>query len=526
MSGRSDERRTKVMMEPMEPRISPAEEGRPSRERPITALSALELTRKIATREVSARAVLEAHLDRVERFDPAINAVVTRDPDGARRAADAADAILSGGVAPEELPPLFGLPMTVKDSYATADMRTTFAMPRMLDHRPTNDAALVARLRSAGAIIFGKTNLPLGAFDWQCKHPSFGRTNNPWDLERTPGGSSGGSAASLAAGFSSLEIGSDVAGSIRVPAHFCGVVGLRPTEATLPDAGHAKIPGYRDTVKHLVVCGPMARSVADVRLLLETLRSVSPEAPRGDRPLACRRSSEMLRAAPGKLRVMWSSSWSGVPLDADTTRTLRTTVSALVAAGHTVVEAAPSALDPDEGTDVWGRILGYEMITAPSWLLRSPPMRLFYAMNPLRFVFGQGRFASALSAGFASSRAAYDRALQRRAELCDEMDRFLEQGDVWLTPNTSTPAFRHCTIGSRLEVDGTDLSYTECNAPWQVSIATYGHPCLSLPCGTSQTGLPIGLQLHGRRGSDFALLDVAETVEGLAERRPGRVADL
>jgi len=489
----------------------------------VTSLSARELARRIRARELTSRAVVEAHIARIERLDARVNAVVTRNFEDARRSADAVDRMLANRGATEVLPPLFGVPLTVKDSYATAGLRTTFAMPRMLDHTPSADAELVRRVKAAGAIILGKTNVPLGAFDWQCKHPSFGRTNNPWDLGRTPGGSSGGSAAALAAGFTPLELGSDVAGSIRVPAHFCGVVGLRPTEGALSGDGHAKIPGYADTVKSLVVCGPMARSAGDVRLLHEVLWD--PElAARGGAPRASRRPPEATK--PRSLRIGWSTSWGQQPIDLATRHAISSTLEELRRAGHDVREASPSALDPEEATAIWGLILGHEMIGAPSWIVRSAPMRLLYAMNPLRMVFGRGSFARSLSAGFASSRATYERALARRVELIDTMDAFLSGMDAWLTPATSTAAFTHRTIGSDLVVDGESLSYADANGPWQVPSATYAHPCVSLPAGTSPEGLPIGVQLHARRWSDFALLDAAAVIEALVDRPSGLVATL
>ncbi len=189
--------------------------------------TASELARRIWQGEISSREVVAAHLAQIERHNAQINAVVTPNAGAAMARAAAADEALAHG---ECWGVLHGVPITVKDAYNTAGIRTTYGLPETRNHIPDSNATAVQRLLSAGAILLGKTNLPLASFDWQCKNPTFGRTNNPWNLERTVGGSSGGPAASVAAGFAALELGSDAAGSLRVPAHFCGVATLRPTE--------------------------------------------------------------------------------------------------------------------------------------------------------------------------------------------------------------------------------------------------------------------------------------------------------
>jgi amidase len=190
-----------------------------------------ELAGALARREISSRELLEAYLENIEAVNPAVNAVVTLDADAAFAAAGAADAVRASGA---EVGSLHGVPMTIKDSIETAGMRTTSGSPDLAEHVPARDADAVERLRAAGAIIFGKTNLPTLAMDWQSHNPIFGVTNNPWDKTRAAGGSSGGSAAAVAAGLTGLELGSDIRGSLRVPAHFCGVFALKPTFGIVP----------------------------------------------------------------------------------------------------------------------------------------------------------------------------------------------------------------------------------------------------------------------------------------------------
>src|SRR5262245_21049600 len=229
-------------------------------------LPARELAARLRRRQVSAREALEAHLERIERLDPALHAVVSLDADLASRQAEAADAALARG---EAFGPFHGVPMTLKDAHDVAGLRTTAGTPA-LDHVPDEDGTVAARLRSAGAVITGHTNAAAWLADpCQTVNPLFGRTSNPWDPDRTPGGSSGGAAAALAAGLTPLEVGSDLAGSIRLPAHFCGVYGLKTTEHRVPLTGFLRPPGDAPRPVRIMSClGPMARDLGDLELAL------------------------------------------------------------------------------------------------------------------------------------------------------------------------------------------------------------------------------------------------------------------
>ncbi|MEM7284834.1 MAG: amidase family protein, partial [Actinomycetota bacterium] len=239
--------------------------------------SATRLATAIASSEVGSREALEHFVDRIEALDGAVNAVVHWDLDRARGAADAADAAVAAG---HELGPLHGVPMTIKDSFQTEGCITTSGAPELADFVPDHDAWPVARLREAGAVPFAKTNLPIWAGDIQSHNEVYGCTNNPFDLTRTPGGSSGGSSAALAMGFTPLELGSDIGGSIRVPSHYAGVVGHKPSYGIVP--AHGQIPGLPGTLSQadLAVAGPMARHVEDLEVGMDVL--VGPDRWWGD----------------------------------------------------------------------------------------------------------------------------------------------------------------------------------------------------------------------------------------------------
>ena len=232
----------------------------------LASWGAVGLASAIRAGEVSCREVVEALLDRIARYNPSLNAIVTLDEAGARARADLADVALARG---EVWGPLHGVPVTFKDVFETAGMRTTSSHKALAGYVPEQDATVVARLRSAGAIVLGKTNMPELAGDSQSDSPVFGRANNPWDLGRTPGGSSGGEAAAVAAGLSVLGSGSDIGGSLRLPAHFCGVFALKPTDHRVSNAGHIPpLPGSVNTVRSLAVNGPIARNPVDLGVWL------------------------------------------------------------------------------------------------------------------------------------------------------------------------------------------------------------------------------------------------------------------
>jgi amidase len=269
--------------------------------------SAVAIARKIRQRELSSREAVDSFLARVEALDKSINSVVTIDAERARTEADAADAALARG---EVRGPLHGVPITIKDSFQTKGMRTTSGALELAEFIPQEDAWPVARLREAGAIVFGKTNAPIYAGDLQSYNKVFGTTNNPYDPSRTPGGSSGGAAAALACGFTPLELGSDIGGSIRLPSHMSGVVGHKPSYGIVP--AHGQIPGPPGTLTlaDLAVAGPMARAVEDLILGLNIMTGPNrweqpawrlklppprPQRPLGDRIFDLRRRARERR---------------------------------------------------------------------------------------------------------------------------------------------------------------------------------------------------------------------------------------
>ena len=468
----------------------------------ICYLTATGLAARIRAGELSAVDAVRACLARIERLNPRFNAVVDLHGERALAEAREADAAAARG---EWRGPLHGVPITVKDVYDVAGMRTTFGYPPLRANVAAEDATVVARLRGAGAVVLGMTNAPLGSYDWQCWNPLYGRTKNPWDERRTPGGSSGGSAAALAAGFSALEIGSDAAGSIRVPTHFCGVLAMKPTETRVSGRGHGNFPGNPYSLRHVCTYGPLARSVADLELAMELIVGPDPRFPDAPPvPFAIEPPRD-----PAGLRIAWTDAFGGYPVSAETAEAVRSVAEKLEAAGAWVERAAPGEIDPVDALTTWGEINGFETgIALPA-----------YARVPMRYgaaaQFGFGTWTRGLRRGMALNPHRYFHALTRRDGHSGAMEAFLAGYDAWLCPVAAVPAITHRRTGAAVEVDGRRTPYSMALGPWVCLTAMTGNPVVGLPATLSADGLPIGIQVVGRRWGDAGVLAVARAIETL-----------
>jgi amidase len=461
--------------------------------RPATELAAM-----VRGKEISARELLEAHLARLERFNPDVNAVITLDADGARTAADAADAALSAG---EPVGPLHGLPVAHKDTHATGGMRTTWGSPLHADTVPLRDELVVARLKAAGAIRIGKTNVPEFAAGSHTFNPLFGATHNPYRHGLSAGGSSGGAAAALAAGFVPLAEGSDMGGSLRNPAGFCNVVGLRPTPGRVPTWPAAL--GW----SQLSVQGPMGRTVADVALQLSVLAGADPRVPISltDDPAGF---AAALPTSLRGLRVAWAPDLGGrVTVDPAITSVLASSVGVFESLGATVEEACPDLSDADE---VFGTLRAWLFEASFGEISRRSPAQVKESI----------RWNAQLGAKLTGSDLA--RAEQLHTKLYERMAAFFERYDVLLAPTTQVLPFP-VEIEYPTEIAGVHQdNYLE----WMRSctlVSATGSPALSVPGGFTPDGLPVGLQVIGPPRSDRRVLEIGhafEQVTGFGQRRP------
>jgi amidase len=470
-----------------------------------TFLTATEQLYALRRKEIGARELLDVQLAHVEARNPSYNAVVVLDEDGARAAANEIDDARARG---EMLGPLAGLPMTIKDAFEVVGMTATCGMTSLRDYRPERDADAVQRLREAGAVLFGKTNLPAGAADWQSCNALYGLTRNPWNPERTVGGSSGGSAASVAAGFAALELGSDIAGSIRVPSHFCGVFGHKPSYGTVPVRGHIPPPPGGLLAVPLGVAGPIARSAADLELALGVL--AGPNEVDGAGWTLDLRPPRHERLAGFRVGV-----WLGggeYRVDGAYRQALEAFASNVADAGARVSEAT-LPLPPAELYDLFLRTL-FAIVGAPA------PAE---AEALLALAAGDDTgYAERLGRAMRTPLGEWFGLLDRREQLFRSFRSFFTGYDVLLCPAAMVVAFPHdideddgphsTQLNRRLVVDGERVPYFD-NFMWP-SIATCSNlPATVMPTGRLVDGLPAGVQVIGPFLEDRTTLGFARLVE-------------
>jgi amidase len=472
--------------------------------------SATDLCAAIAEREISSVELLDHLAARVARHDPSLNSVVALDLERARRRAVEADGATSRG---ESWGPMHGLPMTVKDVWETEGLVTTSGAPIHKDHVPTTDALAVARLKDAGAIVFGKTNTPLFAGDLQTFNEVYGVTNNPWDLGRTPGGSSGGAAAAVAAGLSPIELGSDIGGSIRNPAHCCGIYGLKPTWGVVPDRGHIPGPPGSLLAADVNCTGPLARSVADLALLLGVVAGPVPEDAAGWQ-LSLPPASP--RHGVAGLRVAYVDDDPDFPVSTEVRAAQRAFADRLTDAGATVAET-PMPVPMREAFDSWSRLV-LPLIGA------GLPDKDFEAMTALEAVPGDDPtivMGRALVSRYRDRLRADERRQHQRAAWA----RHFVDWDVMLAPVMPLPAVRHDNERSMpertVEIDGTTQPYTTLMS-WCGAIGAVLLPVVALPIGFTDDGLPVGVQVIGPSYADHDLLAISAEIDAVAGdfRRP------
>jgi amidase len=467
--------------------------------------TATELSAALAAKKVSAVELAEDAIGRIERHDDKIKAICVRDFTRGLEAARAADAARGRG----ETGALLGLPMTVKESYNIAGLPTTWGFPAQKDFVPPEDALSISRVKQAGGVILGKTNVPVGLGDWQSYNDIYGVTNNPFDLGRTPGGSSGGSSAALAAGYGPLSLGSDIGGSLRVPAFHCGVYAHKPTFALVPSRGHTPpplppLPFDRD----LSVIGPMARSAADLSLLLDVIA--------GPDPMEAGKAYTLALPAPRhnalkNFRVLVLGTDPVMP----TSATIRTAIEKLAAnlgkAAVTVTRESPLLPDFAASTRLYMRLL-------MSFLAASfqPEIYAGAQVAAAKLSPEDKSLAAERLRGIALSHRDWVLADGARARLRAQWRELFGTFDAVICPVMPTPAYPHVHSDNqearRINVDGKDHVYLD-QLAWPGIATLPGLPATAIPLGLSPEGLPVGVQIVGPWLEDRTPLKLAELIE-------------
>lgn len=469
--------------------------------------SAIELARAVRDRQVGCLELLDLHLERVRQHNKALNAIVVLDAERARARAKEADAAIARG---DALRPLHGVPMTVKESFDVAGLPTTWGVPALRDNVATANASAVESLLNAGGIVFGKTNVPIYLSDWQSFNAIYGSTSNPWDLTRTPGGSSGGAAASLAAGMTALEIGSDIGSSIRCPAHFCGVYGHKPSFGIVPQHGHW-IPGGR-VPGNMLVCGPLARSADDLALAFELI--VGPEPM--DRTAWELNLPRARKTVLKDFRIAVKLDDPNCAVDREVTDRLQVVVDALGKAGAKVDDQAQPKLDTVRAHELYtrllrgasGAMLGDEAYAqAQAKAAQLSPSDHSATSNQLRGVVQDHR----------SWLKAHEAREAVRAAWAD----FFQDHDVLLCPVASMAAFPHDhreRTERQLLVNGRAEEFNLHVPGFWAGIATLPYlPATAAPAGRTRGGLPVGIQIVGPYLEDRTTLGFARLLVQITE---------
>ncbi|MCU0569558.1 MAG: amidase [Oculatellaceae cyanobacterium Prado106] len=478
---------------------------------PLTFTSAHELAQLIRDRHLSATEILEAHLAHITQHNAKLNAICTLDEDQARIRAKQADEALARD---ENWGALHGVPVTVKDIFETAGLRTTAGYIPLKDYVPQEDAAAVARLRSAGAVLLGKTNMAELAGDFQSTNSLFPRVNNPWNLNVTSGGSSGGSAAAVAAGLSPLDIGNDIAGSVRQPAHFCGIYSLKPTDRRISTRGMIpEVPGMPYCLRQMMTVGCFGRSLTDLQLCFSLLAGADlhrPDVP--PVPLA-----ETSAQSLPSLKLAWIDQWPDVPVDPEIREMMRAIAQKLSDTGMQIEPWLPKAFDLSEIWYLYGRMAAYINNYAQPKdrynIRRSLTLLFRTATQGDPQLRALGSFSRVLPELLKPSLKGYFETLTERDRFTTQLDEALEPWDAWLMPVAATPAFSHRPTWTAIDVAGKSYPHAVANGAYTIPFSLSGHPAVVMPVGQTQAGLPIGLQIVGKRWREVELMAIAQALD-------------
>jgi amidase len=445
------------------------------------------LAELIRSRAISSVEVVAEHLERIEQINPSLNAVVTLADDAVDRAR-AADIALSKG---ETTGPLHGVPLTVKDTIDTQGIRTTSGT-RIRAHRfPEQDASVVARLKAAGAIILGKTNVPEMAIPYETDNPVFGRTNNPHDLKLTPGGSSGGEAAAIAACLSPGGVGSDLSGSIRVPAHFCGIAGLKPTTGRVPMDGHT--PEAIGALSLGACIGPMARTVEDLDLLFDCMADSIPST-----------SSDNVATLRG-FQLAYYTYDGVIAATRETERAVKAAARTLEDAGLRIKEECPPGVT--HGSRLWVELFSYvafqQLVQFYHGRRREAGPQISSLLRKMHLESNELKD----KINVAETRA---KAVIEREHLREQLLHWMKTTPLILAPVGSTPAFEHGK--QRVKVSGQSISIFRAFG-YSQAFNVFGLPSVVVPAGRSPEGLPIGVQIIGQPFEEQTVLAAAKLIE-------------
>ncbi len=475
----------------------------------LVGLSLTDLVKNLTEGSVTSEVVVLAYLSKILEMNAKYNAVVTLNAANALTQARLSDERRRNGLPVGKLE---GVPFTIKDTFATQGVLTTAGHPSLINNVPEENAAMVQRLINAGAVLLGKTNTPALAMDMQTSNKVFGTTGNSYDPARTAGGSSGGASVAVALGFSPFEIGSDLAGSIRLPAALNGVTGLRPTFGLTSFRGHVPPrPGELNGVRRMAVTGPIGKNTADLAFLHPIL--AGPD--KTDPALVPLQPASNNTMNPSQIRLAWRQEFGGVPVQEEIKQKIAAMAEELGRAGFILTQTEPKNFPYVKAWETWGAFVGmlggYDQ---PNWI-RS--MGSFFASGSVANSPMQRKIVGPITV------QGYMEALQAQQDCIDELELFLDDYDAWIVPVSSTTAFQHLkptqTFGDfslydqGILVDGQKVPYYVATQSYTTPFSLTESPVVTIPIGKDSRGLPIGIQIVGKRFRDMDLLQIAAKME-------------
>ncbi|NBI30145.1 amidase [Chengkuizengella marina] len=473
--------------------------------------SATKIAELIRRGELTSEQVTSALIQRIHTYDQKVNAVVNKDLEKLINDAKRADRELNKGIVRG---PLHGVPITIKESYAIKGMKTTIGYTPFKEYTTEYDATVVRRLKEAGALIIGKTNVPPLLMDLQTDNEIYGRTNNPWDLNRTPGGSSGGGAAAVAACFSYLDIGSDIGGSLRIPAHYCGVYSLKPTEHSVSAFGHfpmpkkSKPPEYRSS-RHLACYGPLARSIDDLILAYSTITG----SDLNDMKVPPLNNHKIEKLNLSNFKIAWMDQLEEVPADREVIDYIHRYVEKLKSLGIQTVKIEQFPVSTNKVWQTWGKMIDAELNSGKPSLIRG--IEHFFTRNL------QKKYPTS-SKLIPLTFKNYMRTLTQREDLISSFEAFMQSYEMFILPVSVTAAFPHIKkdklIGYQpiyknpVYVDDKPMNYWQATGAYTNLFNVLANPVVTIPIGLNKDNMPVGVQCVGKRWDDFKLLHTVNQI--------------
>jgi amidase len=466
-----------------------------------------ELARLIREEQATSTDIVKEHVARIKERNSALNAVVALFEAEALTVAAERDRQAREGAF---LGPLHGVPVTIKEQFWIQGKKSTINATMHKDFVAPEDAVVVDRIRRSGAVILGHTNVPRFLLDYQVWGDIYPEGKNPYNTDCTPGGSTGGGAAAVAAGFSPLELGGDLGGSIRIPSNFCGLYGLKPTENTVPLHGNIPLPKSAKTfIVHMTQAGPLARTLDDIEILWKVIAGPH-VSDRNTAPIAWRTST---KTSPSDYKIAWVDGWPDHPVSGQVSEAIKALVGKLERHGCRMEHRAPEGNVHEESLDLWMGILPYILAQGAPWFVR-PLIKRDLNSTVLK---GAEKHRRDFDKAFRMSANHYGEMMLRRSIVVSRWERFFADCDLLICPAGFGPAFPRTKVGTRLSYDGKEMIYADYVWPFVACFNASGHPVLTVPLGLGKEGLPLGVQIVGPYWSEPELIAFAKQAAQLTE---------